>query len=1225
MIKITLTSLIILFAFSSSFSQIKSLSGTQANSLVANSSKIGVYENTSIPVYIELKEDSQFPLSYLSKWLLKTFKVPQNIIYKQISQEADNLGFIHYRYQQICDNITIDDAIFIVHTKNNKVVSINGNIKNNISYPKNKAFTKSAALNKALEHVNASVYKWNIPSEEKYLKQLNNDENATYYPNGEEVLLPVSNNIGETSYKLAYKYNIYAQKPLKRSYVFVDASNGEIIKELAIIHNADVDATAQTAFSGQRQIKTNYTSGEYRLYETNRGGGIYTYDMNNQEDYNAAVLFADADNNWSADTKYGTECHWSMEKTYDYYFEKYNRNSLNNAGLALRSYVHYGDSYQNAFWDGQKMTFGDDQGNLNPYTTIDIVAHELTHGITSYTANLNYISESGALNEAFSDIFACVIENYARPENSNWEIGEDRGYAMRSMTDPNAYNLPDTYKGNYWYTGLDDNGGVHINMGVLSYWFYLISNGGSGTNDYNKTYNVTGIGTNNAAKIAYRMLTVYLNSYSQYQDALFYGIQSAIDLYGACSPEVESVTNAFYAVGLGNAYIDEVKADFTADFTKFCAAPSNVTFRNNSSNGLTFSWDFGDGATSTSISPMHTYNSDGTYDVKLIIDGGSCGKDTLTKTAFIDINENNDCITILSNNGQTATQTNCYGTLYDNGGVLNYTDETYSYITIAPDNADSVTIVFDEFAYETDFDFLKIFDGPDTLSTLIGDYSGFELPNGGTITSSGNAITLRHKSDTYVNYGGFKLNWYCHIPNDIPKANFIFSSDISCSGLIDFTDKSFNTPNKWEWDFGDGKTDTVQNPTHLYEINGYYDVKLIAYNDNGSDTTIKENCILINKPQGPIAYNGSSCGVGQVTLTATGNGIFEWYDTIAGGIPLFVGSSYTTPFLNDNKKYYVQLNEESTTLFLPPYNNTIGNGAYYTNTALHYLKFNVEEELNLVSVKVYANSSGYREIQLQTFAGAVLESKNVSIPLGESRVNLNFVIKPGNYRLSCNTTAPGLYRNSTGAGFPRKIDGLISITGSSASDTNFYYYFYDWEVVKIACISERTEVDAIITNQEPIADFTYSGEYQIGFTSTSTNEDSYLWDFGDGNISTEKNPTYDYSENGFYDVKLVVENDCGKDSITKNIQITTLGMNNIISNNNIEVYPNPTTGNLYVKYKNNESCNIRLFNSLGKLVYSNYFRNEKTLNLNMSDLSKGIYYLIVTDKNNIYKEKVVLQ
>ena len=146
---------------------------------------------------------------------------------------------------------------------------------------------------------------------------------------------------------------------------------------------------------------------------------------------------------------------------------------------------------------------------------------------------------------------------------------------------------------------------VHTNSTVVSHWFYLMATGGSGTNDNNDTYSVTGIGIDKAAAIAYRTNTYYLSVFSDFADARFYSIQAAIDLYGACSPEVFACADAWYGVGVGGVYTGTVTADFTTIAHEFCQAPANVRFYNNSINAANFHWDFGDGTTSTLRDPLH--------------------------------------------------------------------------------------------------------------------------------------------------------------------------------------------------------------------------------------------------------------------------------------------------------------------------------------------------------------------------------------------------------------------------------------------------------------------------------------------------------------------------------------------------------------------------------------------------------------------------------------------
>jgi len=502
--------------------------------------------------------------------------------------ETDAKGMSHYRYQQSMNGIAIENADMVVHVVNGKINSQNGKwIKD---FPANlqsrASLTEGNALNKALQNIGAQTYKWQIPAEEAFIKKEQNNGAATFYPKGKLVYYSGERDVTPAALRLAYKFDIYAQQPLSRQLVFVDAINGKILGKRELIHETNATGTAQTAFSGTQTITTDYTGATYRLRETGRGNGINTYNLQTGVNYGAAVDFTDADNNWNnvnaAKDEYATDAHWATEKTYDYFFQKFNRNSIDNAGMALNSYLHYSVGYFNAFWDGNRMTYGDgDAAHGNkPLTSLDVCGHEITHGITERTSNLVYSYESGAMNEGFSDIFGTAIEAFARPGNTDWLIGGDF-YTIRNMSNPNAFNHPDTYGGTYWYTGGGDNGGVHFNSGVLNYWFYLLTVGCSGVNDHNVSFNVSGIGMNKAAAIAYRLNTYYLVSTSEYYDARILGIQAAEDLYGIGSNEAIQTANAWTAVGL---------------YASTCNATSGLTAVSVLDRSATLKWNLESGA-----------------------------------------------------------------------------------------------------------------------------------------------------------------------------------------------------------------------------------------------------------------------------------------------------------------------------------------------------------------------------------------------------------------------------------------------------------------------------------------------------------------------------------------------------------------------------------------------------------------------------------------------------
>lgn len=498
----------------------------------------------------------------------ETAKQMKEVSGLKLSSDKDALGFENHKFQQTVNGIPVEYGMINMLVKKGKVVSQNGvwfkNVPANVE--KRAGISEANALNSALAYVGATSYKWQNADEEAFLKSDTKDANATFYPKGKLVYYNDPADVNAKKLTLAYKFDVYASEPVSRQEVYVDAKTGKVLGTNALILETNAPGTAVTAYSGNQAIVADQVSAtSYRLRETGRNGGtaVETYNLKQGTNYSRATDFTDTDNTWNnvntSLDQYATDAHWGAEKTVDYLKAKFNRNSIDNNHFAIKSYVHYSRNYFNAFWDGSRMTYGDGSstnGN-KPLTALDVCAHEIGHGMTTKTANLVYQKESGALNEAFSDILGNSVEFWARPTKASWKLGEDFNYVIRDMANPNAYGDPDTYGGTYWVnpnctpSSTNDYCGVHTNSGVLNFWYYLLVNGGSGTNDKGFAYNVTGVGLDKAAQIAYRTLTTYLTSTSTYANARTYSLQAAADLYGAGSAEVTQTTNAWNAVGVG--------------------------------------------------------------------------------------------------------------------------------------------------------------------------------------------------------------------------------------------------------------------------------------------------------------------------------------------------------------------------------------------------------------------------------------------------------------------------------------------------------------------------------------------------------------------------------------------------------------------------------------------------------------------------------------------------
>lgn len=406
----------------------------------------------------------------------------------------DNGDITTARYQQYFKGVKVEHGNYIITAKKDKVSFITGDFytidpSTNIT-PQLK---ETEALDKALNYMHATKYKWQIPEEEAFIKKETGDPSATYYPKGELVMVENFADDGKLNGKvmLAYKFDIYAQEPINRAYIYIDAVTGKMLLGDAVIkhHSSQakekttttipfylnrtslpasakntsefasptVTGTAATRYSGSVTIATRLVGGNYNLIASIavENYPLHTRNMNLGTKYAAATEFTDADNNWTAAEfnnatfdNAALDAHWGAAKVYDYWKTRHGRSSYNNAGAVINSYVHIKDSdptnpdptkYDNAYWDGTEMNYGDGSqvnGGFLPLTALDVCGHEIGHAVCSNTANLTYNRESGAMNEGFSDIWGCSIEHFSDPHEvdavakSYWDIGEEIGLPL---------------------------------------------------------------------------------------------------------------------------------------------------------------------------------------------------------------------------------------------------------------------------------------------------------------------------------------------------------------------------------------------------------------------------------------------------------------------------------------------------------------------------------------------------------------------------------------------------------------------------------------------------------------------------------------------------------------------------------------------------------------------------------------------------------------------------
>ncbi len=423
-----------------------------------------------------------------------------------------------------------------------------------------------------------------------------------------EPTLVIVASTGRNSYRLAYRCLLSASEPLAAIAVDVDALNGEVLNVTDLMRTAWATgpATGASVYSGTVSFNAETDdNGSSRLREA----GVYslqTFDLVGSDSVpTAPILEASPANppgyeivgSAAAFAQHpGIDAHWAVEQTLEYFRTTFGQTGIDGVGtLPLPLYVHYGINHNNSqyqrpisgFSDPGLIAFGDagDPSVTTAYTPLgpplvvfDIVAHEVTHGVVYYRVPGGFTptGESGAIAEGFADVFACLVQFAMVPGQANWQQGDTlvnfpgKGWNKprdiqnpKSVLDPitNTPCYPDTYGKGPWQDPLNvndgDRGGTHTNSTVFGHAFYLLAEGGQGTNDNNETYDVVGIGKDATARLAYKLLDM-LPENASFVDAADNTVIAAWDRCGQFSQEHISAQNAWYAVGVADQFSETV-------------------------------------------------------------------------------------------------------------------------------------------------------------------------------------------------------------------------------------------------------------------------------------------------------------------------------------------------------------------------------------------------------------------------------------------------------------------------------------------------------------------------------------------------------------------------------------------------------------------------------------------------------------------------------------------
>ncbi|WP_199511727.1 M4 family metallopeptidase [Nucisporomicrobium flavum] len=453
-----------------------------------------------------------------------------------IASAKDADGTTHVRYRRTYQGLRVLGGDFVLHGANGALRSASVGLTAPLSLSTTPSRSAASAAAAAKSHFTGTVTDLGSP----------------------ELVVDATQGSGTLAYETVVAGMAPDGQTPSRLHVVTDATTGKVLSSWDTVETA----TGNSLYSGAVSITTTQVStSSYSLKDAAHGNGT-TCDMNNRTS-GSCTLFTDADNVWGTGTtssrqSAAVDAHYGAAKTYDYYNSTFGRKGIFNNGTGVPSRVHYGNAYVNAFWDGSQMTYGDGSGNAKPLVSMDVAAHEMSHGVTERTAGLTYSGESGGLNEATSDIFATMVEFYAgnSSDPGDYQIGEKiningNGTPLRYMYNP---SLDGRGSQNCWSTSTKSVD-VHYSSGVGNHFFFNLAEG-TGATAYGTSPvcgsagAVTGIGRAKAAAIWYRALTTYFTSSTTYAKARGYTLSAATDLYGRCGTEYKAVQKAWTAVNV---------------------------------------------------------------------------------------------------------------------------------------------------------------------------------------------------------------------------------------------------------------------------------------------------------------------------------------------------------------------------------------------------------------------------------------------------------------------------------------------------------------------------------------------------------------------------------------------------------------------------------------------------------------------------------------------------
>ena len=783
---------------------------------------------------------------------------------KLIAQRTDQNNITHLRYNQLFKGIPIwGHQIIVAKTPSGKITSLHGTKVEDIAQDIVALPTLLSTVQDFLSEMKARHIFNSQHPDKSWLFQNEVSKTIVYIDQYSQARI---------CYLISFFADLVQGGDPSRPIIIIDSANGQIITEFDALTHADGIGPGGNLKIGQ------YTYGtEFPAFQVTQSGSncimntanVKTVNLNHGTYGSTAYSYSCFENTFKQiNGAYSplNDAHFFGAVVFDMYSDWFNTAPL-TFQLVLR--VHYSNYYENAFWNGSTMTFGDGAYIFFPLVALDVVAHEISHGFTEQNSNLIYSGQSGGINEAFSDMAGEAAKFYLRGTNDfavGYDIRKGSG-ASRYMDDPpKDGNSIDS--ANDYYSGMD----VHHSSGVFNKAFYLLAN-------------TTGWDTQKAFAVFVKANQDYWEPSTNFTQGAEGVWDAAIDLgYSA-----QAVKAAFETVDISINIPKAIEADFTYETDDL-----NINFTDTSTCSnceiTSWTWDFGDGNSSDLQNSAHAYAQAGNYTAALTVTNDAGDSDT--KQAVIQVGQVIEyCASNGNNQNYEWIAQVAMGSFPKASGASAYSDFTAEVIEVSKGTAVNVTLT-PGFAGASYNEYWRIWadlnqDGDfDDAGEMLLEDSGSGTVNGSiTVPTSAAAgstrlrVSMRYGGNpntcgsfTYGEVEDYTLQISGAIP--APEASFSYAAD----GLtVEFTDES-SAPGSsivsWQWDFGEGSGSTEQNPTYTYSEDGTYTVSLTVTNDSDGEDTTSSDVKVVSEPITYCATQGNSQSyeyIQQVTVGSFSN------------------------------------------------------------------------------------------------------------------------------------------------------------------------------------------------------------------------------------------------------------------------------------------------------------------------------------------------------------------